>query len=284
MTLPVLIGIGLVLNAAAALVVLWRGSLDPGGAAAGVIVGTLIFVCGGPLFWFVLMAFFVSSTALGYMGRNKKEPLKKIHQKRGRRDMFQVLANGGVGALCALFYKLTGNPAWAIGFAVSFASSNSDTWASELGVLSRRQPVSLLTFRPVLRGVSGGVSILGTAMALAGALFIALVFALENFSLGVVPNGFLRITVFVAAGGFVGSLLDSFLGATIQAQYEVRVGGQESEQAPMMAPALTELRADACGRPNRLARGLSFVNNDLVNFASCALATLLGVLLAPLVL
>ena len=139
MTLPVLIGIGLVLNAAAALVVLRRGSLDPGGAAASVIVGTLIIVCGGPLFWFVLMAFFVSSTAMGYVGRDKKEPLKKIHQKGGRRDMFQVLANGGVGALCALSYKLTGNPAWAIGFAVSFASSNSDTWASELGVLSRRR-------------------------------------------------------------------------------------------------------------------------------------------------
>ena len=61
----------------AAVIVLWRGSLDPGGAVAGVIVGTLIFVCGGPLFWIILMAFFVSSTALGYVGRNEKEPYLK---------------------------------------------------------------------------------------------------------------------------------------------------------------------------------------------------------------
>ncbi len=288
MSLPVLIGIGLVLNAAAALIVLWRGSLDPGGAGAGVILGTVIFVCGGPLFWIVLMAFFISSTALGSVGRSEKESLKKTHQKGGRRDMLQVLANGGVGGLCALFYKLTGNPAWAIGFAVSFASSNSDTWASELGVLSRRQPVSLLTLRPVTRGVSGGVSILGFGMALAGALFIALVFGLENLSLRAVSDGLVRLTVFVAAGGFVGSLLDSFLGATIQAQYAFRDSrqqvGPEAGHPPGVAPDLTEHKTGPYGRPNKLMRGLSFVDNDLVNFASCVLATLLGVLLAPMML
>jgi uncharacterized protein (TIGR00297 family) len=279
-SLPVLIGIGLVLNTAAALIVLWRGSLDRGGALAGVIVGTMIFACGGLLFWFVLMVFFISSTALGYVGRREKESLKKIHQKGGRRDMFQVLANGGVGALCALLFKLTGNPSWAVGFAVSFASSNSDTWASELGVLSRGQPVSLLTFRPVTRGVSGGVSILGFGMALSGAVFIGLVFGLQNLALKAVPDGFLRLGVFVAAGGFVGSALDSFFGATIQAQYAALAAGRTH----MAAPALTELRFDSNGRPNRLVRGLPFVNNDLVNFASCALSTTLAVVLAPMTL
>jgi uncharacterized protein (TIGR00297 family) len=268
-SLPVLIAVGLALNAAAALVVLWRGSLDPGGAAAGVVVGTVIFACGGFLFWVILMAFFVSSTALGSVGRRQKESLKKIHQKGGRRDMAQVLANGGVGALCALLYKITGSPAWAVGFAVSFASSNADTWASELGVLSRGQPVSILTFRPVTRGVSGGVSILGSTMALAGGLLIGLVFALENLSRGIVPGGFLLVACFVTVGGFVGSLLDSFLGATVQAQYE-----------SVPAEELTELPQGGDGRPNRLVRGLNFFNNDLVNLASCLLASLLGILLS----
>jgi uncharacterized protein (TIGR00297 family) len=274
--LPVLIGAGFLLNAAAALLFTRRGSLDPGGATAGVIVGTLIFSCGGPLFWVVLMAFFVSSTGLGHVGRKEKERLKAMHQKGEKRDLFQVLANGGVGALCAVFYRLTGNPAWAAAFAVSFASSNADTWASELGVLSRGQPVSLLGFRPVTRGVSGGVSIFGSAMSLAGALFIAILFALENLSLGVFTGGFLRLAAFVAVGGFAGALLDSFLGATVQAQYAAPEGPQ--------GPALTERPRDAQGRPNRLVRGLPFVNNDLVNFASCAIVTTLGVLLAPLAL
>jgi uncharacterized protein (TIGR00297 family) len=217
------------------------------------------------------MAFFVSSTALGFVGRRKKQSLKEIHQKGGRRDVFQVLANGGVGCLCAILYKASGSPAWAFGFAVSFASSNADTWASELGVLSRGEPVSLLTLRPVTRGVSGGVSILGSGMALCGALFIAVLFGLENLSLQAVPGRFVRIAVVVAVGGFVGSLLDSFLGATIQAQYQ----GSAS---------LTELKTTKDGRPNRLVRGLPFINNDMVNFASCALATALAVLLASAIL
>jgi uncharacterized protein (TIGR00297 family) len=205
------------------------------------------------------------------VGKRQKESLKKIHQKGGRRDVFQVLANGGVGALCALLYKLTGDPAWAIGFAVSFASSNADTWASELGVLSRGQPISLLTFRPVTRGVSGGVSVLGSTMALAGGLFIALVFALENLSLRLVLAGFLQVACFVTIGGFAGSLLDSFLGATVQAQYKSTQGIE-----------LTELKRGEDGLPNRLVRGLAFVNNDVVNIASCALAALLSATLAPL--
>ncbi len=159
---------------------------------------------------------------------------------------------------------------------MSFASSNADTWASELGVLSRGEPVSLLTLRPVTRGVSGGVSILGSGMALGGALFIALLFALENLSLRILPGGFLRLTSFVAVGGFFGALLDSFLGAAIQAQYIAEGAGA--------ADAPTERKIGADGRPRRLVRGLSFVNNDVVNLASCAMTTALAVLLAPAIL
>ncbi len=260
--------LGLVLNAGAAALVLWRGSVDPGGAAAGLVVGTVIFAFGGPLFWVLLMAFFISSTVLSSIGAAQKEPLKKIHQKGSRRDTFQVLANGGVGAVCALCFRLTGNPAWALGFAVSFASSNADTWASEVGELSRHEPVSILTLRHVPRGVSGGMTLLGTSMAAAGAAFIALVFALENLELRAVPSEFLPVAAFVAVGGFAGAFVDSILGETVQAEYENH------------ATQVTERPTGEDGRPNKLVRGLAFVNNDVVNFASCALVTAAGVLLS----
>ncbi len=176
----------------------------------------------------------------------------------------------------------TGSPPtrhWAAGFAVSFASSTADTWASELGVLSRFGPVSLLTFRPVPRGVSGGVSPLGTLMSVAGALFIALIFAAENAFLNAVPGGFLRLMVVVAVGGLAGSLLDSLLGATLQAQYAAQPASDGPSEGDTLI--ITERRMSPEGLPNRLVRGLSFVNNDVVNFASCASVTLAAVLLAP---
>ena len=268
MSLWLLLAAGLVLNLGAAALVLWRGSVDRGGAAAGVVVGTVIFGFGGPLFWVVLMAFFITSTALSSAGAARKEPLRKFHQKGSRRDAFQVLANGGVGALCALAFWITADPGWAVGFAVSFASSNADTWASEIGELSRRDPVSLLTFHRVPRGVSGGVSPLGTGMAAAGAAFIGVVFALENTYLHAVPAGFLEVAGLVALGGFAGALVDSVLGATVQAQYE---GG---------GARLTELKVSEAARPNRLVRGLRWVNNDAVNFLSCASVTAAAVLIA----
>lgn len=273
MSLLVLITIGLALNGVASFLALWRGSVDMGGAVVGAIVGTAIFAAGGPRFWLILMAFFLSSTALGRIRRGDKEWLAAVHQKGDRRDFVQVLANGGVGMAAAVLFRITGNPAWAAGFAVSFASSNADTWSSEIGVLSRSDPVFLVGFRHAPRGVSGGVSILGSLMALAGAAFIAVIFAAENLSLRILSGGggFLELCVFVAVGGFVGSIVDSLLGATVQAQY-ISEGGA------------TERSHGRDGTPNRLARGLPFVTNDVVNLASCAAVTIAAVLLSPVLL
>jgi uncharacterized protein (TIGR00297 family) len=271
MSLFLLVLIGLALNGAASILALWRGSVDAGGAVAGAIVGAAIFAAGGPLFWLILMAFFLSSTALSRVRRIDKQWLEAIHQKGDRRDVVQVLANGGVGMAAAILFRITGSPAWAVGFAVSFASSNADTWSSEIGVLSRANPISLVSFRSVPRGVSGGVSLLGCLMALAGAAFIAAIFAAENLSLRVLSGGFLGIVVFIMTGGFVGSIVDSLLGATLQAQY-VHDG------------AATERMRGEDGTRNRLARGLPFITNDVVNLASCAAVTIAAVLLAPLLL
>jgi len=214
------------------------------------------------------MAFFLSSTALGRVRRGDKQYLEAIHQKGGRRDLVQVLANGGVGMVTAVLFRITGDPAWAVGFAVSFASANADTWSSEIGVLSRADPVSIVGFRSVPRGVSGGVSLLGSAMALAGAAFIAVIFAAESLPLRAVHGGFLGILAFVAVGGFLGSLVDSLLGATLQAQYTGKAGATERARAED-------------GTPNRLVHGIPFVTNDVVNLASCAAVTMAAVLLAP---
>lgn len=280
MSLLLLLAVGLAVNTAASVLALRRGSVDPGGAIVGVALGTIIFAVGSPLFWLILMAFFVSSTALGWVRSEKKEVFKTIHQKGNRRDLFQVLANGGMGTLMAILFGLTHDPAWALGFAVSFASSNADTWASELGVLSRKDPVSLLRLRSVPRGISGGVSLAGCAASLAGAILIALIFAAENLYLRLLSGGFVRVAAFVAAGGFLGSLLDSLLGGTLQAQYDSAAGSAKLAQPPLL---VTERAFTEEGAPNRLARGLAFVNNDVVNFASCAAVTLAAVLLSRLV-
>lgn len=59
-----------------------------------------------------------------------------------------------------------------LGFMVCLASSNSDTWASEIGSLSRKKPIYIRTFKRIERGTSGAISGLGTVAAFAGLFYL----------------------------------------------------------------------------------------------------------------
>jgi uncharacterized protein (TIGR00297 family) len=252
--LPLLL-IGIPLHFLGAVISFWRRSVDAGGAIVGAVVGTVIFVAAGPLLWMLFAAFVVSSTGFTRFRAAQKAGLAGISEKGSRRDMFQVMANGGVGMLMALLLRLTGEPAFALAFAASLASANADTWASEIGVLARRTPVSLVTFRRVPRGTSGGVTGLGLIASLCGALLIALLFAFSGFG----PANLAARVGVVALAGIAGSVLDSLLGGTVQARYSTPAG------------VATERRFSD-GAPNALVRGLPFITNDVVNFLSTAIA------------
>ncbi|MCX7949999.1 MAG: DUF92 domain-containing protein [Treponemataceae bacterium] len=227
------------------------------GALAGLGLGTVIFVSTGLGGLAVLAAFFVSSTVVGRIRREQKELLgiERIHEKGDRRDAVQVFANGGVGMGSAILYALTEQPLFLVAFFVSFAAATADTWASELGILSRGKPRSIINLKPLERGISGGVSLVGFAASFAGALLIAsLVFVID-------PSQAPRFWTPVLIGGFMGSLVDSILGATLQAQYRCAQTGRVVER-----PLSGSLK-------NRLIKGIPWMNNDMVNFLSILIVT-----------
>ena len=117
------------------------------------------------------------------------------------------------------------------------------------------------------RGGSGGVTTLGMAATGLGALLIALVFAGTSALFARTPATILSGLVIVTAAGVFGSLVDSVLGGTIQAQYATA-----SRDA-------TERRSTE-GSPNVLIRGLPFVTNDVVNFLSTAAGAGAGAVLS----
>jgi uncharacterized protein (TIGR00297 family) len=228
-------------------------ALTASGALAAFFVGTIVFGGSGWRAACVLFAFFIPSTLLSRLGGARKRDLDDV-VKQGARDAWQVLANGGVAALCVLV-AMHGLARFAAAFAGAFAAASADTWGTEIGTLSRGMPRSILTFRPTRRGLSGGVTPAGIAATAGGAALVAAVAA----QLGIAP--FLA----VASGGVAGAMLDSLLGAGLQALYWCPACARECETNP-----------HRCGSPTILRRGASWMRNDAVNFA----ATLCGALVA----
>ncbi len=231
-------------------------ALTASGAAAAFAVGTLVFAGGGWRAAAVLFAFFLPSSLLSRVGATRKRALAG-DDRHVARSGWQVLANGAVAALCAVAAARWGGTAFGAAFAGAFAAASADTWGTELGTLSARAPVSILTLRSVSAGRSGGISLAGTAATMAGSLCVAIVASL----VGIAPWWS------VAAGGFAGAILDSLLGATLQAL----------RWCPRCA-CECETQRHSCGTETVMRRGASWLENDGVNFA----ATLCGAIVASL--
>jgi uncharacterized protein (TIGR00297 family) len=229
------------------------------------ITGTLIFGLGGWQWGTLLVAFFVSSSALSFYRAREKRGLAEKFAKGHRRDLGQALANGGLAALLAVLSHLRPHPLWFVAGAGAMAAVNADTWATELGVLSPHPPRLITTGQRVEVGASGGVTWLGSAASLGGALTIGL---LGGMALPILRQGWANgaaLLLAATAGGVSGSFFDSLLGASVQAIYWCDACGKE-----------TERRVHRCGTETRKVRGWRWLGNDVVNFVASAAGALIA--------
>lgn len=240
----------------------WKDSLSKSGAVAAVAVGTLLYVFGS-LTWFGLMiGFFISSSALTKWKKHKKAQAELKYEKSGRRDAGQVIANGGAGAiLCVLSAMMPEMWIWPAAYVGVMAAVTADTWATEVGGLSKHSPRSILTWKRVSKGTSGGITGLGWAASLAGGLFIgvlgALLAIMEPAGVRWGPDSFgWQMILAAAVSGWVASNSDSLLGASVQALYRCPSCGLEVEAR------------SHCSRKTVLIRGRMPINNDAVNIIS----------------
>jgi len=243
-------------------VLAWRvGALSPSGAIAAVLTGGLIFGLGGLPWATLLLTFFISSSALSKAFKGRKASLVEKFSKGSRRDWGQVMANGGLGALCAVGHAISHQPEWLwLAFAGAMAAVNADTWSTELGVLSPVAPRLITSGKVVEPGTSGGITLTGTLSALGGAALVGLFAALFT------AQSFLLLFGIVILAGLLGSIFDSILGATVQAIYWCPTCQKETERHPL----------HTCGSQTSQVRGWGWFNNDVVNFA----CSLMGAIIA----
>lgn len=233
--------------------------LTMSGIVAAVISGAVIFYINGFSAFVILLFFFLAGTMLS---KAMKREIRS-EKKGSERDMMQVFANC-IPALIAMFlYKLTPyKTAALIAYSSAIAEALADTWAGDFGMLSDKDPLSIVTFTKVPKGISGGVTILGFMGSLLGSSLIAMLHE------GTYNPSFESFFI-IAISGFLGAVLDSFLGATVQVHYRDGEG------------FLTEKDGD--GKFER-ARGVPFIDNDIVNLISGLFSMSFSFLMASLVL
>lgn len=254
------------LNASVAFGAYRKHAVDASGAVVGAAIGTAILFAGGFPAYALLLGFFLSSTAVGRIFVRLHTDTD-IEEKGSRRDAIQVLANVGTATFASILYAASRNDIWLVAFATAFAEANADTWASEIGVLYHKLPRSILSGKELQPGTSGGVSPLGFFASALGATFIGLLFAAAYGDSGLHFRLSWGIVALIAAGsGFTGAVIDSLLGAAIQAQYTCVVTGRYTE------------RPHTDGKPNMLVRGLRWVTNDVVNFLSTVSASIISII------
>ncbi len=229
-------------------------ALSRSGAVGMIIVGTIVFGLGGLIFAVPLVFFFISSSLISLIITPSKRQAMITFDKTGPRDIWQVLANGGVGAICVILYFITGKFIWFFPYLAALCEATSDTWATELGTLSKTYPVSITTLKRVEPGRSGGVTVIGTLAAVAGSLATML----SGYSVMAVEFGLqqYQFKFWLAAvnAGLAGAILDSIMGGSIQAMYRCKA-----------CERITE-KKQHCGAPTNHISGWRIVNNDMVNF------------------
>lgn len=239
-----------------------KRALTVGGIVAALAVDIIISLSLGNFGFCTLLLFFVGGIAVDKIKKYYKKPRQNTAQpieKRGDcRDHVQVLANAIVASVCALVYLITGEKLFVVAFVASLAEAFADTAASGIGVL-RGKAYDLFRLRPCTPGISGGMSLLGTAASLLAAAIVA--------ALGLVFDKIDIVgALIVLLSAFLGAVFDSFLGSLVQIKYKCNVCGQIVE------------REEHCGEKTVRHAGIPFVTNDTVNL----LGTLFSATLAPI--
>ncbi len=244
-------------------------SLTLGGAVSAFFMGLIILWSLGFAGFFLFFLFFISCTVVGKISKKVRSGYdsREVAEKKGHtRDFMQVLANGLMATIAALLWTFSFETKALVMFGAVVAEATSDTFAGEIGRLSKKQPVSILNFKPVPKGLSGGVTALGMAAALLSSALIALFWYLWFYDVTVLQ------AVLVGALGFAGCLVDSYLGAGVQEIYYDPKKKQFSEDS------------ENEGRKLELSRGIRWVDNDIVNLMSNIFSGLFALGLSALIM
>lgn len=185
--------------------------LDQNGSFFAGLMGLILWHIQDLTWVLIMIGFvFVSTIATKYRYAAKKK-LWVAEERSGTRRSKNVMANGIIPLMVAILGRLYNIDTFAY-FIGAVSAATGDTLSSELGVLSKKDPYLITSFKRVDKGTDGAISILGEAASIFGGILIGMLAIMMGFYQDN-PLLLLTITVFAAIGG---STVDSVIGATLE--------------------------------------------------------------------
>jgi len=227
-----------------------------------VMVFCFTFFGGAAGITFLLLNYF-SIFAIGLL-RRKLSPKDGPKEKHSR-DFLQILINGGLGTLLVVPAGIYGSTLLLIVSMVSIGGNFIDSVSSDVGTLAKAAPFDPLQRRYVARGLSGGMTLLGTMSALAFSLLIGL-YVILGLGQAVL------VGIAVCCLVFLQSLVDTLMGSALQVKFRCPTCSTVTEQATH------------CDVPTEYHRGLRWMTNNCVNALSSTLVTAMAAVLMGVML
>lgn len=243
--------------------------LDLSGVFLAFIIGFIVIMVGGLKWFTLLLIFYLSSSLFTKYKYDFKKSLGYAESKAGSRSWKNVAANGGAATLFAFCEGVFGGRIFFAAFLGAISTAFSDTLATEIGLLYPGKPRLIISFRKVEPGVSGAISPYGELAIILSSLLMGF----AAFTLNITSDFSLTQIICISVlSGFVGSTIDSIIGAIFQAGYWCDKCNMFSEDP------IHKL----CGGRARFIKGFKFIDNHIVNFISTFIGGLIGLFISTL--
>lgn len=236
-----------------------NGSVSLSGLIALLVISSTFIWLDKISYLLILFYMFASSSILTRFKKSGKKEIEEVGAKSGPRDYVQALSNLGIATLLVLVYYFLPSDMLVAAIVGSVASANADSWASEIGGLSKSPPRLITNFRPIQKGISGGVTLLGMVGGIAGSFFIVVMSVLTFKFVSPFHGNFILLFWSTLIAGVCGFILDSYLGAIFQSLYSKGNKLTENPQGN-----------------NQLVKGIRWMNNDMVNFITTGMGAIIA--------
>lgn len=231
-----------------------KKAITPDGIVAAILTAASLYTLGG--FWVALslVVFFILGSVLSKLKNDHKAKAEALQEPGSARNWKQVLCNSLPASLIVWLAMILDRPDLNLVAIAVFSAASADTFSSEIGMMSKGKVYNILTGQSLPSGVSGGVSKAGFLAGLLGALLLGLL-ALADFGM--------KGLALTTGLGFLGTLVDSLLGAAFQAKYT-------SDQAGLQ---------DRASGGGRLIGGYAWMTNNMVNLTTLCVVAITGLII-----